>query len=268
MTSASSERVIVRIDAELLDLVRAYLANRIKDVQSIRTALEQHDFAAIVRIGHNLHGSGRTFGFEQLTTIGAALQRAADAAEDATILQLQAQLSDFISRVEVKTEEACQEESFPAVVPHRARHPARRALSDDPCVLVVDDQEMNRLMVSRYLEKGGYAVRQAASGEEALAALAEPPLPVLILLDVVMAGINGLEVCRRIKRDPRTRDIPVVLVTGSEREEDRARAIEVGADGFLSKPVERCAMLALARALAPRSAAQASPWQERTSKTQ
>jgi two-component system cell cycle response regulator len=111
-------------------------------------------------------------------------------------------------------------------------------------VLVVDDDEMNRILVGRFLENEGYAVKQVSSGTEALAALAHPPLPVVVVLDVVMAGLSGFEVCRSIKSNPATTAIPVILVTGLEKNEDRRRGMEAGANDFLSKPVTRRELLA------------------------
>lgn len=249
MSSRASNRVVVRIEAELLDLVRAYLANRAKDVEVIKAALQRQDFETIRRIGHNMQGSGRTFGFEGLTAIGAGLQRAVAAANSAEIMRLQGCLADLVSRVEVKGVEVQNAHRLA-----RPLEPVAVGRADGPnfheqYVLVVDDQEMNRMIVSRYLEKEGYTVRQVSSGDEALAALEQRPPPAVILLDVVMSGLNGFEVCRRIKSNPRTLAIPVVLVTGYERHEDRVQGMEAGADGFLSKPVERQELLARVRAL-------------------
>jgi DNA-binding response OmpR family regulator len=116
-------------------------------------------------------------------------------------------------------------------------------------ILLVDDQEMNRLLVSRYLEKDGYRVSHAASGEEALAALEQYPQPAVVLLDVVMPGVSGFEVCRRVKSNPATLSVPVVLVTSLDSREHRIQGIEAGADDFLSKPVYREELVARVRSL-------------------
>lgn len=116
-------------------------------------------------------------------------------------------------------------------------------------VLLVDDQSDTAALVEHYLQKAGFVVRRAETGEQALAAI--PVLrPSVVLLDIMLPGIDGLEVCRRLKADPQTFEIPVILVTGLTRREDRVRGIEAGADDFLSKPVHPEELVARVRTLA------------------
>lgn len=110
-------------------------------------------------------------------------------------------------------------------------------------VLLVDDQEDTRLLISRQLALAGYQVRCAASAESALRCIAER-VPDVVLLDVVMQGMNGIDLCRRLKADPATLSLPVVLVTGLHQPSDRVAGIEAGADDFLTKPVDRAELLA------------------------
>jgi len=105
-------------------------------------------------------------------------------------------------------------------------------------ILVVDDDPFNCKLLMKQLAVEGYAARIATSGEEALVAVTEQ-LPDLILLDVMMPGIDGFEVARRLKADSRTRCIPIVMVTALEDQESRLKGFEAGAEGFLSKPVSR-----------------------------
>jgi putative two-component system response regulator len=102
-------------------------------------------------------------------------------------------------------------------------------------ILVVDDEATNVEVIGRLMRRLGYEVLTAASGESALQSIARDQ-PDLVLLDVNMSGIDGFEVCRRIKSDKRTRLIPVVLVTGLDATADRVRGMEAGADDFLTKP--------------------------------
>lgn len=115
-------------------------------------------------------------------------------------------------------------------------------------VLVVDDQEDNRMLMARYLESEGYAVDLAGDGGEARAAIVAHR-PDLILLDVMMPGENGFVICRKLKSAPDTLAIPVVLITGLQRKDDRVAGMEAGADDFLSKPVFPEELLARARSL-------------------
>jgi cyclic di-GMP phosphodiesterase len=104
-------------------------------------------------------------------------------------------------------------------------------------VLIVDDERLNRDLLERVLQREGYETLTATDGEAALAAIAAGP-PDLVLLDVMLPGKDGFEVCRALKHDAATRLIPVVLVTGMHNRQQRIRGIEAGADDFLAKPFD------------------------------
>src|SRR5215472_5245986 len=110
-------------------------------------------------------------------------------------------------------------------------------------VLAVDDNEVNLELLSAYLGTTDCELVLAHNGTEALDAIAVGRLD-LVLLDVVMPGMDGFEVCRRIKSDPANRLLPVVLVTSLNTVEDRIRALQVGADDFLAKPIDRNELMA------------------------
>jgi len=105
-------------------------------------------------------------------------------------------------------------------------------------ILIVDDESPNRRLLEALLGHEGYVTRSAASGEEALAAIADDP-PDLILLDVMMPGLDGRQVARAVKADPATRKIPIIMVTAQTDREARLAALDAGAEDFLSKPVDR-----------------------------
>jgi DNA-binding response OmpR family regulator len=104
----------------------------------------------------------------------------------------------------------------------------------DEKILVVDDQPVNVELIAGYLEKD-YEIIPAYSGEEALAKV-KSEKPDIVLLDIMMPGVSGYEVCERIKKE--NRFIPVVIVTALGEVEDRIRALEAGADDFLTKPID------------------------------
>ncbi|MCA8899978.1 MAG: PleD family two-component system response regulator [Hyphomonas sp.] len=115
-------------------------------------------------------------------------------------------------------------------------------------ILVVDDIEANRRLLKAKLEAQYYTVLQAENGPQALAAAASEQ-PDIILLDVMMPGMDGYEVCRRLKANPATSFIPVVMVTALSDAEDRVRGLSAGAEDFLSKPVDDFALMSRVGAL-------------------
>jgi two-component system cell cycle response regulator len=102
-------------------------------------------------------------------------------------------------------------------------------------ILVVDDEAINLKLVSRLLEMEGYEVITAQSGEASLRLIEQTP-PDLALLDVMMPDMDGYELCRRLRQNPRTAGIPIVMLTAMVDENDRLKGIEAGADDCLPKP--------------------------------
>ena len=117
-----------------------------------------------------------------------------------------------------------------------------------PDVLVVDDDPRNRKLLEEYLSGAGYKVRLAQDGRSALAEAAEKA-PDLVLLDVMMPDLSGLEVCRKLKADPQTRLSQVVLVTALDGTPHRVEGLDTGADDYVSKPVRREEFMAKVRSL-------------------
>jgi adenylate cyclase len=121
-------------------------------------------------------------------------------------------------------------------------------MSDRASVLVVDDTPANVKLLADLLAAKGYGVSTAANGEEALARLINEK-PDLVLLDVMMPGLSGYDVCRRIRADAETALLPVVLITSLDPQGEKLKGIEAGADDFLSKPINQPELFARVRSL-------------------
>ena len=115
-------------------------------------------------------------------------------------------------------------------------------------ILVVDANEQNLELLHAYLEDVGCRVRTAPDGVDALRLIDEDP-PDLVILDVMMPRMSGFQLCTRVKSDPATRDIPVVMVTALSEIGDVERAVECGADDFLTKPVYKLELVTRAKSL-------------------
>jgi two-component system, OmpR family, alkaline phosphatase synthesis response regulator PhoP len=120
-------------------------------------------------------------------------------------------------------------------------------------ILVVDDEEDLLELVNYNLSKEGFRVRPVTSGEEALAEARET-LPDLIVLDLLLPAVDGLEVCRRLKSDPRTRHIPIIMLTAKSEESDMVAGLELGADDYVTKPFSPRVLLARVKAILRRKA--------------
>jgi two-component system phosphate regulon response regulator PhoB len=114
--------------------------------------------------------------------------------------------------------------------------------------MVVEDESALVTMLRYNLEKEGFRVCEATDGEEALTVLAERN-PDLVLLDWMLPVMSGIEVCRQIRRRPRTRDLPVIMLTARGEESDKVRGLNTGADDYLTKPFSLPELLARVKAL-------------------
>jgi two-component system, OmpR family, alkaline phosphatase synthesis response regulator PhoP len=115
-------------------------------------------------------------------------------------------------------------------------------------ILIVDDNPQNVELLEAYLEGLGCETRAAADGTAALEQVERDP-PDLILLDIMMPRMSGFEVCQRLKSDPATRDIPILMVTALNEVGDVERGAEAGTDDFLSKPFNKVELLTRVKSL-------------------
>jgi two-component system cell cycle response regulator len=115
---------------------------------------------------------------------------------------------------------------------------AKRTIS----VLLVEDDPDSAVLMAHILELEGYRVVEARNGAEALERVFDPKIRVA-LLDVMLPGIDGFEVCRRLRQDPRTTSLPVAFISARSRAEDRLAGLQAGADVYLTKPISRAALV-------------------------
>ena len=124
--------------------------------------------------------------------------------------------------------------------------------SDQPTVLLVEDEPAQREVLAYNLEAEGFRVARAENGEEALL-LVDEEAPDLIVLDWMLPNVSGIEVCRQLKTRPETRGVPILMLSARSEEVDRVRGLETGADDYVVKPYSVIELMARVRALLRRT---------------
>ena len=214
--------------------VRAFLQQTPADLTRLRQALSDNDLETLRTIAHSLKSSSANLGATGISRVCARIEEAAreqriDLAP-AQLLILESQLPGVLRELSQQVEPG---EDDNRDQPGEKQSPTKTAA---PVVLVADDDSGFRLTTSEALRGSGFYVIEAASGESALSALQET-LPDLVLLDALMPGIDGFDVCRKIRQRRETRNIPVMILTGLGDMESVNRAFESGATDFVVKPI-------------------------------
>jgi CheY-like chemotaxis protein len=220
---------------ELLgSILRVFLRDHAEDSAALRAACAGGDLEQMRRKAHALKGVTGSLGAHALHAIVVRLDAAlkSQPIPMATIGSLVAEVAVAFAVVLDSLRSLPSTAPDPENVPSTARAPGMQ-----PSVLLVDDEPLI-LTVLRAMLKRDYAVSTAQSGEQALQMAASSP-PRLIVLDVTMPDMDGYEVCRRLKASAITASIPVIFLTALDGEDEKALGRQLGAVGYLSKPVKR-----------------------------
>lgn len=122
----------------------------------------------------------------------------------------------------------------------------RVKLPDEATILIVDDSRTAIAVLKKTLEPTGYEIISAASGEDGID-MAKQQKPDLILMDIIMPGLNGFQATRILRKEEKTKDIPIIIISGNEQATEKFWGLRVGANGFLAKPVNRLELFHLLR---------------------
>jgi cyclic di-GMP phosphodiesterase len=221
-----------RLVAQLIDSMMSESSGQ---MQAVRKALSNRDRDALYRSAHSLQGSVSIVGADSVARACAELVKGSRSGSfeqlepvfadiEATMEAIRKALVGWTSQAENPTPSLAAEAESPRPVTAPKR------------VLVIDDDDGIRKITQMLVEGLGHQAEAARDGIEGLAKL-QMGID-LILLDVVMPGLDGFEVCRRIRQDPAGKDVPVIFVTTLETREHRLHAVEAGANDFIAKPVD------------------------------
>ena len=233
-------------------LIDSLMGESSGQMEAVRNAAAAGDREALFRAAHSLQGSVAVAGAESVARACAELVKTARSGSFDHVMRIVAELDAGIEAIR-KALVGWTDATSPRV-PAAAHHAQPAHDIGRKRVLVIDDDPGVRNITQTLVEALGHDVEAAHDGIEGLAKL---HLGVdLILLDVVMPGLDGFEVCRRIRQDPAGRDVPVIMVTTLETREHRLHAVEAGANDFIAKPVDETELRVRSTSLLKLKAAQ------------
>jgi adenylate cyclase len=232
-------QLIFRTASEMMEYINEGLAQaKIEagpaDLSALERRLCEHTseiIAATESLARDPHSVENGVLKSDLSRIAAAGRRIEELARTSFATLSETALRDEVARTR----------SGPDLVEFEA--PAEAQSPKEGTILVVDDQEENRELLCRRLSRLGYSVQLADSGQHALESIAANPAD-LILLDILMPGLDGIEVLHRLKADPRTQHIPVIMLSSADQIDTVVRCIHLGADDFLPKPFNATLLMA------------------------
>ena len=214
-------------------LIDSLMGESSGQMEAVRKAAANGDREALFRAAHSLQGSVAIVGADSVARSCAELVKTARKGSLEHVAPIVSQIESGIEAIRKELVGWTETQPAGTVAARRAYPPPGLGRKR---VLVIDDDDGIRKITQMLVEGLGHDVEAARDGIEGLAKL---QLGVdLVLLDVVMPGLDGFDVCRRIRQDPAGRDVPVIMVTTLETREHRLHAVEAGANDFIAKPVE------------------------------
>lgn len=226
----------------LSKLVGLFEAQTPRQLAEIRRGLEAGDHEAVALTAHSLKSSAGNLGAVQMAQTAGSLEHAARAEDGEHLPNLAGDLErasdSALKALRELIGDAAPPEAPASATTRGAAAPQRHSanLTERRRILIVDDDPGFRLAAAEVLDAEGFAAATAENGEQALEMIEQTP-PDLVLLDAVMPGLDGFEVCHRLRTTSLGRDLPVIMVTGLDDSESMQRAFEAGATGFATKPV-------------------------------
>ncbi|MCH8503578.1 MAG: response regulator [Ectothiorhodospiraceae bacterium] len=216
----------------LVTMFRAFRRDYAKRWRALCEALRDSDLEGVHFEAHTLKGSMASFGADDVVGLAAEIAHLADRGDVQGIVQALGELREALRAFVAWGTQTLAEDL------HRSE--AVSHLGSDALVgrkvLVVEDSEVTAAMLTQFLRREGYDVAEAHSGESGLR-MARRFMPDIVLLDRLMSGMDGLEVCRRLRREPAVEDVPVLIITALDDEASAQNAIDAGASDFITKPL-------------------------------
>ncbi|STQ91422.1 response regulator [Iodobacter fluviatilis] len=238
---AAGLRRVLGKETLYLEMLRKFIHGQSSVIAEINVALEEKDVLTAERLLHSSKSVAASIGAADLADLAAELEllvrlHPGDAMLKPMLEAFSSNLLGFLVDLIVALDGVNHVAD--------ASEPAVPAKTPDVTILAVDDTPMNLLLIERMLGKE-FNIRVAQHGAEALDMLVQDPLPRLILLDILMPEMDGYEVCRQLKADARTANIPVIFMSARSDADDEMRGMELGAADYMAKPL--CLPLLLSR---------------------
>lgn len=222
------ERLVNALGGTITNVIKDFCLDMEIYIRSLWSAINQKNESEICYIAHTLKGAARNFGAEQMVRLSSQLEekvRGGELQDTRKILLMIESAADILSSDLTKQQESLKQQ-----------YKSADRLQSKDLVLVVDDDRTSRAVLAEALRNSGCEVHDARDAEEALE-ICNRCMPDLILIDAIMPGLNGFDLCRTVRNMPFGADIPILIITGLDSEDAVSKAFSADATDFINKPV-------------------------------